>query len=431
MKTIGDIREEKYKSAVFTFGRFNPPTSGHQKLIKTIVNMAVPLGADPLIYSSQSQDPKKNPLDFKTKMFYLKKFFGASGQKTKIVPGRGIRNVFDVLNDLYKKGYTHIQMVVGDDRIAEFNKLLNQYNGVKARHGFYEFERIRVVSAGSRDPDQDGAAGMSASKARKFAADGDEQAFLDAMPFMAKDQDKKKLYQILRAKMGIREGIMDLPDYLYKDLYEGSRKIKVMNKKGTVRYIEPYELRTYSQMGYKKVNEEVNEVKTIKVGEDAVGAKNPHYAIIQDRTVVAIDSKENLLKACTKLEGARVWLTTKGLGEIVEDAVPSVKGDQPAKYYSGIKDKKEKESRAKHFAKGADKPDGDPKSYAPAPGDKDAETKPSQYTKKFKQMFGEVLDDAERARIKAQRDRNKDQLQRMRSRFRDQIDRIKDKEQKD
>ena len=83
---------------------------------------------------------------------------------------------------------------------------------------------------------------------------------------------------------------------------------------------------------------------------------------------------------CAKLEGARVWLTTKALGEIVEDAVPSVKGDQPAKYYSGIKDKKEKESRAKHFAKGADKPDDDPKSYTPAPGDKDAKTKPSKQT---------------------------------------------------
>ena len=429
MKTIGDIREQKFKSATFTFGRFNPPTSGHQKLIQQIIKKAGPLGADPLLYSSQSQDPQKNPLDFKTKMSYLKKFFGAS--KLKVVPGRGIRNVFDVLNDLYKKGYTNIQMVVGDDRIAEFNKLLNQYNGVKARHGFYDFDKIDVVSAGSRDPDQEGASGMSASKARKFAADGDEQAFMDAMPAKARPADKKKLYKILRAKMGIREELMDLPDYLYKDLYEGSRKIKVMNKKGTVRYIEPYELRTYTQMGYKKVNEEVNEVKTIKVGEDAVGAKNPHYAIIQDRKVIAIDSKENLLAACTKLEGARVWLTTKGLGEIVEDAVPGVKGDQPAKYFSGMKGKKEKEARAKHFAKGAKKPDGDPKSYTPAPGDKDAKTKQSKYTKKFKQMFGEVLDDAERARIKAQRNRNKDQLSRMRSRFRDQIDRMKDKESRD
>jgi len=427
MKTIGDITEAKSKSVVFTFGRFNPPTSGHEKLIQKISAKARILGADPLVYSSKSQDSKKNPLDHKIKMMYLKKFFG---RQVKF-PTNPVRNVFDILVHLNDQGYTDISMIVGSDRVAEFKKLLNMYNGKTARHGRYDFESINVISAGKRDPDTEGASGMSASKARQIASDGDYEEFKKAVPSTAKEADIKKLYYSVRSKMGIREEGMDLPDYIYKDLYEGGKKIKVMNKKGTVRYINSYELRTYTQMGYKKVSEEVYEVKTIKVGEDAVGSKNPHYAIIQDRKVVAIDSKENLLKAVTKLEGARVWLTTKALGEIVEDAVPSVKGDQPAKYYSGIKDKKEKESRAKHFAKGADKPDGDPKSYAPAPGDKEAKTKPSKYTKKFKQMFGEVLDDAERARIKAQRDRNKDQLQRMRSRYRDQIDRIKDKESRD
>ena len=427
MKTIGDITEAKSKSVVFTFGRFNPPTSGHEKLIQKISAKARTLGADPLVYSSKSQDSKKNPLDHKIKIMYLKKFFG---RQVKF-PTNPVRNVFDILVQLNDQGYTDISMIVGSDRVAEFKKLLNMYNGKAARHGRYDFESINVISAGERDPDAEDASGMSASKARQIASDGDYEEFKKAVPSTAKEADIKKLYYSVRSKMGIREEGMDLPDYIYKDLYEGGKKIKVMNNKGTVRYINSYELRTYTQMGYKKVSEEVQEVKTIKVGEDAVGSKNPHYAIIQDRKVVAIDSKENLLKAVTKLEGARVWLTTKALGEIVEDAVPSVKGDQPAKYYSGIKDKKEKESRAKHFAKGADKPDDDPKSYTPAPGDKDAKTKPSKYTKKFKQMFGEVIDDAERARIKAQRDRNKDQLQRTRSRYRDQIDRLKDKEQRD
>jgi hypothetical protein len=427
MKTIGDITEAKSKSVVFTFGRFNPPTSGHEKLIQKISAKARTLGADPLVYSSKSQDSKNNPLDHKIKIMYLKKFFG---RQVKF-PTNPVRNVFDILVQLNDQGYTDISMIVGSDRVAEFKKLLNMYNGKTARHGRYDFESINVISAGERDPDAEDASGMSASKARQIASDGDYEEFKKAVPSTAKEADIKKLYYSVRSKMGIREEGMDLPEYIYKDLYEGGKKIKVMNNKGTVRYINSYELRTYTQMGYKKVSEEVQEVKTIKVGEDAVGSKNPHYAIIQDRKVVAIDSKENLLKAVTKLEGARVWLTTKALGEIVEDAVPSVKGDQPAKYYSGIKDKKEKESRAKHFAKGADKPDDDPKSYTPAPGDKDAKTKPSKYTKKFKQMFGEVIDDAERARIKAQRDRNKDQLQRMRSRYRDQIDRLKDKEQRD
>ena len=427
MKTIGDITEAKSKSAVFTFGRFNPPTSGHEKLIQKISAKSKTLGADPLVYSSKSQDPKKNPLDYKIKMLYLKKFFG---RKVKF-PTKPVRNVFDILVQLNDQGYTDISMIVGSDRVNEFKKLLNMYNGKTARHGRYEFETINVISAGERDPDAEGASGMSASKARQIASDGDYEEFKKAVPSTAKEADIKKLYFSVRSKMGIREGNeMDLPDYMYKDLYEGGKKIKVMNKKGTVRYINSYELRTYTQMGYKKVSEEVQEVKTIKVGEDAVGSKNPHYAIIQDRKVVAIDNKENLLKAVTKLEGARVWLTTKGLGEIVEDAVPNVKGKQPAKYFTKM-DKDEKETRAKHFKSNEKKSDDDASAYKPAPGDKEAKTKPSKYTKKYKDMFGEKLDDAERARIKAQRDRNKDQLQRMRSRMRDSIDRLKDKEQRD
>lgn len=271
MKTIGDITEAKSKSAVFTFGRFNPPTSGHEKLIQKISAKSKTLGADPLVYSSKSQDPKKNPLDYKIKMLYLKKFFG---RKVKF-PTKPVRNVFDILVQLNDQGYTDISMIVGSDRVNEFKKLLNMYNGKTARHGRYDFETINVISAGERDPDAEGASGMSASKARQIASDGDYEEFKKAVPSTAKEADIKKLYFSVRSKMGIREEGMDLPDYIYKDLYEGGKKIKVMNKKGTVRYINSYELRTYTQMGYKKVSEEVQEVKTIKVGEDAVGSKNP------------------------------------------------------------------------------------------------------------------------------------------------------------
>ena len=118
-----------------------------------------------MIFSSHSNDKRKNPLSHRDKVKYLKKFFG------RIIVDANVRTVFEIANELHKQGYTHVNMVVGSDRVKEFENLLTKYNGVKARHGYYKFKEINVVSAGERDPDADDVTGMSASKMRQYAVD--------------------------------------------------------------------------------------------------------------------------------------------------------------------------------------------------------------------------------------------------------------------
>ena len=185
---------------VFTFGRFNPPTNGHEKLITKVASLAT--GNNYRIYASQSQDPKKNPLDFATKVKFMRKMFPKHGRN--IMSDKGIRNAMDILVKLYDQGFTKVTMVVGSDRVNEFAALTNKYNGVKARHGLYNFQDgINVVSAGERDPDADDVSGMSASKMRAAASSNDYASFSKGLPSGFKGG--KELFDTLRKAMGIKE----------------------------------------------------------------------------------------------------------------------------------------------------------------------------------------------------------------------------------
>ena len=169
MKTLLQLQEQPKKVA-FTFGRFNPPTTGHEKLIQKLANQ----GGEIMVFPSHSQDPKKNPLPHPRKIAYMKKMFP---RYSKSIMTSKARNVFEISTDLYNKGYTDITMVVGSDRVKEFDALLKKYNGVKGTHGFYDFDSISVVSAGERDPDAEGVEGMSASKMRAAAVANDFDSF--------------------------------------------------------------------------------------------------------------------------------------------------------------------------------------------------------------------------------------------------------------
>ena len=133
--------KEDTSEIVFAFGRFNPPTIGHEKLFDAVKKLA--RGSQYRIYPSQSQDPKKNPLDFKLKVKFLRKMFTTHARN--IMADKGVRNAFDVVVKLYDQGYTKVTMVAGEDRVIEFEKLLNKYNGSKGRHGFYQFENGIIV----------------------------------------------------------------------------------------------------------------------------------------------------------------------------------------------------------------------------------------------------------------------------------------------
>jgi len=193
------MTERKGDTAVFTFGRFNPPTVGHEKLITAVQSVARQKGGDFFIYPSQSQDPKKNPLDRNTKIKYMKKMFT---KFAKNIISSNAKTALDVAVELYnKKKYTNLVMVVGSDRVQDFKKLLQTYNGEEKKHGFYDFDSIDVVSAGERDPDAEGVEGMSASKMRAAAVDGDFKSFRMGTPPSLSDADTKKMFNDIRKGM--------------------------------------------------------------------------------------------------------------------------------------------------------------------------------------------------------------------------------------
>ena len=177
-----------------TFGRFNPPTVGHEKLLNTVSEQ----GADNYrIYPSRTVDPKKNPLEPDVKIDFMTKMF--PNHADAIVNDGDMSNIFNVLSNLNQEGYSGVTMVVGSDRVSEFKSLLEKYNGQA-----YEFEELNVISAGERDPDAEGVEGMSASKLRAMAAAGDLEGFAQGVP----GGDIKLAEQLMmevRAGMGIVE----------------------------------------------------------------------------------------------------------------------------------------------------------------------------------------------------------------------------------
>ncbi len=211
LQSFNQITEAATKGVTFSFGRFNPPTVGHVKLATKM--KSVSKAHDVKIYTSHTTGDAKNPLT----NAQIRKFMNPMLPRGINVSDTKARTIFDVVVDLYNDGYKMIQMVVGSDRIQEFDKLLNKYNGLKARHGYYKFKSIKVISAGERDPDAEGAAGMSASKMRQFVHAGQEKEFLAALPRGYKLG--KQLYKAVQSGMGITEEMF--PDFMY-EIYDPS-----------------------------------------------------------------------------------------------------------------------------------------------------------------------------------------------------------------
>ena len=195
------IGEAASKSeVVFTFGRFNPPTNGHEKLMDKVSSVAK--GNTYRIYPSQSQDPNKNPLTFDDKVKFMRKMFPKHARN--IIADKSVKTAIDVVTKLYEEGFSKVSMVVGSDRVIEFQTLLNKYNGVKGRHGIFNFkDGVQVVSAGERDPDSDDVSGMSASKLRAAAAANNFEVFSKGMPSGYKEA--QRLFNAIRTGMGLKE----------------------------------------------------------------------------------------------------------------------------------------------------------------------------------------------------------------------------------
>ena len=452
MKKFSELIEARGDTAVFTFGRFNPPTIGHEKVIDAVAKeQGKNPGAPMYVFPSHSNDPKKNPLPHALKVAYMKKIFRKYA--TNITVSKA-RNIFEVATFLHDKGHRAIVMVVGSDRVAEFDRLLNEYNGVQGKHGYYGFDNIEVKSAGERDPDAEGVEGMSASKMRAAAVEGDLDSFKQGVPSSFKDVEK--LYKDVRKNMGIREermmGELDFYEEM-RDSYltgkiwnvgdiieangmsgeivrKGTNYISFMAEDGKVHkaWLSDIRLdeaawvkRTLAKIdqmrhpaNYKAmVSDYVNLIKTdkTKMGTkaykaDQVAAKyniNGRSAVQYINKLVDNGTLPKELEAEYQVESddsfTSLVLQMEKLRRVKQDPdVEDSPGTEPAKYFAkgaGGKElaKSTKQARARHFDKKSKISDDDPRAYEPAPGDKKLKTKPSKHTKKFKQMFGEQKED--------------------------------------
>ena len=339
------LREEKGE-VYFTFGRMNPPTIGHGKVMD---NLAKKSGKyDYKVYMSQKTG-KKDPLSYKDKVKHIRKMYPKHARSVIMDPK--IKNVFDVAAQLYDQGYTSVCMVVGDDRLREFTVLLEKYNGVKARHGFYKFKSIKVISAGQRDPDAEGVEGMSASKQRAFANDNDYQSFTQGVPRNYSDKDTRKLFNDVRKGMGLKE----------ETQFKNHIALPVVSETR-----EQYIQGELYAVGDEVIIKESDELVTVSV----LGS---NYVIVE------------------RADGTRLrkWLESVELVERQDADIKDRKGTQPARYHKGL-EKSTKVKRDAHFKKHGKKADDDESAYKPAPGDKTAKTKTSKYTKQFKDMYEEV-----------------------------------------
>ena len=243
-KSFKQFIVEETKEAFVTFGRFNPPTTGYAKLMDKIA--AVAKGNKYFIYASQSSDPRKNPLSYENKIKFMRKMFPKHARS--ILIDKKVKTMIHAVTAIYDKGFRKITIVVGGDRVDEFKTLINKYNGVESRHGFYNFEDgIKVVSAGDRDPDSEGVVGMSASKMRAAAVKDDYASFSKGLPSNYKGG--KELFNAVRMGMGLNESASALPKvkltpvsdlreaYVKGDLYEEGQAVivKSTNEAATIK----------------------------------------------------------------------------------------------------------------------------------------------------------------------------------------------------
>lgn len=201
MHSFTQYLNEQRETVYFTFGRMNPPTIGHGKLLEALAQQA---GRNPYrVYLSHTNDTKKNPLPYKDKVKYVRKLWPRHARS--VIEDRRVRTAIDAAVNLFNEGFKRVVFVVGDDRVSEFRALLERYNGEEARHGFYNFDSISVVSAGARDPDAEGIEGMSASKMRSHASNNDFAAFMQGLPNSADTKTAQALFNTVRKGLGLKE----------------------------------------------------------------------------------------------------------------------------------------------------------------------------------------------------------------------------------
>ena len=367
---------EEERVGYLVFGRMNPPTIGHGKLLD---KLAASAGRAPYrVYLSQSNDQKDNPLTYSDKVKFARKMFPRHARS--IIVDKKVVTPFHALSAMYNSGFKKVVMVAGSDRVKEYDLRLNKYNGKKGSHGFFNFDGgIKVVSAGQRDPDGKGAEGASGTKQRGYAKSNDFTGFSQGLSKAISNPDAKKMFNAVRNGMGLKEE------------HEFKRHIQLKTVSETREAFVKGEL---FELGEEVIIKETSEVGKITViGSNYVIVETSDKATRQ--WLDAVEKIEEVAKYEYGTDASVKYMkkTTPGQNE---DSTPQDsdikdrKGSQPKDYHRGLK-KATKIARDRHFKKHGKKADNDPSAYKPAPGDKKnmGKTKPSTWTKKFKQMYGD------------------------------------------
>jgi nicotinic acid mononucleotide adenylyltransferase len=411
------------KKAVIAWGRMNPVTSGHEKLVNKVVSVAKRERAEPRIYLSHTQSAKKDPLQYKDKIAMAKKAFGP------VMKQSASRTLIQLMQELEKAGFTEITMVAGSDRVREYDTLLNKYNGKD-----YNFDKIKVVSAGERDPDAEGAAGMSATKLRKAAADGDEKTFMTGVPSKMSSADAKKLYRLVRKGLlveeinrldkeelelftdeELEEFVNEIEDWEELDeeyleerapltLQQRIKKARVM-KRLAPKLKRQREIKKFRMAPTERLVQRARKLARNLLRKKMAGKRGEKYQSLSPSAKIQVDTliqkkassveriAKRLLPMVRKKEIERIRSARTAKKESLERLdtqfevlsekiktpqdpdIADRKGTQPKRYHSGLA-KSTKAARDAHFKKGAKMDDDNPAAYKPAPGDKSAETKP-------------------------------------------------------
>ena len=381
---IDSMTEAKKGSVVFAWGRFNPPTIGHEKLLDKLARVSA---NEMRVYISKSNDPQKNPLNPRQKLDYMKKIFPRYARKI-MLPRTNI--VIDIITDLYKEGFTDLKMVAGSDRVQEFKKLFTTYNDVKSRHGYYNFDSIEIINAGERDPDAEGATGMSASKMRAAAKDNDLKSFEKGLPNF---RDVEKLFKDVRRGMNLSASYMNGMGH---------------NNYRPVASLEQFEQQQIRDMYIREMLFNVGDiVENVHIDvQGTVTRRGTNYVVLEDDNHNLhkswiwdcipvppdreVEVREHNLNIDYGFKTVREEDMNEDMDRQPQDKdVKKVKGTQPKKYFKGIS-KDAKMKRAKYFAKKSKLHHSDPERYSgKRPGDSDdaKPSKPADATIKVRKML--------------------------------------------
>ena len=440
------------KTVVMAFGRMNPPTVGHQKLVNKVRELADRHNAHHEVIVSHSQDAQKNPLSQEQKLKHAKRYFPG----TNIVgSSKEHPNFLAHAQRLHQAGHEHLIMVAGQDRVKEFHDTLKRYNGTHSG-ALFNFKKISVVSAGARDPDAEGVEGMSASKMREHAKNNNFDEFRKGVPGHVSNEHAKELFHDTRKGMGLHEQVDEACWDGYKAVgmkKKGNRMVpncvpeEANLDKPTMtpeeiakkHKVDVKEINRQLEMGIKVEKEHTKDEKIAReIALDHLGEKPNYYSklkqyvesVVKVGTLIENDLGEvgkvlslrensvvynvlatgmmkssrygdfSLVEAIGHLATGAPDYFFGGVADAPKDKqeeidrspqdkdVGNKKHTTPAKYYAGL-EKGTKEKRYAHFRKNTEKSPKDPSAYEPAPGDANAKTKPSKHTLKYKRMYGE------------------------------------------